>query len=112
MTMLIACLDSDPARQNHVRQIIEKERWDKIFLISDAKGALSGEYIIADSAAPISEIAEKIEKSLRGRITGLEVGINLVCGSGKLHMATLSAVLKLGMGIRLVVATKNGVEII
>ena len=35
---------------------------------------------------------------------------NFVSGMGKEHMALISALLKLGVGIRLMALTKNGIE--
>ena len=49
-------------------------------------------------------------RKLSGRIGFGEVGLNIVSGSGKEHMAVLSAVMKLGVGYRLVAATANGIE--
>ena len=39
-----------------------------------------------------------------------EVGLNFISGTGKEHMALLSAVLKLGIGIRFFALTKDGVK--
>jgi len=38
------------------------------------------------------------------------VALNLVSGNGKEHMAILSALLKLGIGVRLMAVTKDGVR--
>lgn len=112
MTSLIACIDNDAARINHVKQIICSEQWEKVFIVSDKKTDIAGEHILIDEKETISAIAGTISKKLSGRIAGLEVGLNIVCSSGKIHMAVLSALLKLGLGIRLVVATKSGIETI
>jgi hypothetical protein len=45
---------------------------------------------------------------LKDKIKGTEVALNLVSGTGKEHMAILAALLKLGVGIRLVALTKEG----
>ena len=58
---------------------------------------------------PVSELIEDIRKSLDGKIYDLDVALNMVSGTGKEHMAILSALLKLGLGIRLMAVTKNGV---
>ena len=49
-------------------------------------------------------------QKLKEKISGIEVGLNIVSGSGKEHMALISALLKLGIGIRLVALTSNGVK--
>ena len=43
------------------------------------------------------------------KIKDSEVAVNFVSGTGKEHMALLSALLKLGIGIRLLALTKEGV---
>ena len=40
----------------------------------------------------------------------MEVAVNIVSGNGKEHMAIISALLKLGVGIRLMAVTKDGVR--
>ena len=40
----------------------------------------------------------------------METAVNLISGDGKEHMALLSALLKLGVGIRLIALTKEGVK--
>ena len=54
-------------------------------------------------------INRRHKKSLDGKIYDLDVALNMVSGTGKEHMAILSALLKLGLGIRLMAVTKNGV---
>ena len=58
----------------------------------------------------MQDIVKDIHKQLQGKIDDLEVAVNLVSGEGKEHMALLSALMKLGLGIRLIALTKNGVE--
>ena len=56
--------------------------------------------INANDELPV--LIEKIRKGMSGKISGTDVAFNMVSGSGKEHMAVLSALLKLGVGIRLV----------
>ena len=66
-------------------------------------------FVVVDFQKPVSELIEDIRKSLDGKIYDLDVALNMVSGTGKEHMAILSALLKLGLGIRLMAVTKNGV---
>ena len=45
-------------------------------------------------------------------ITDLEIALNIVSGEGREHMAVVSALLSLGLGIRLVALSKEGVRVI
>jgi len=56
------------------------------------------------------ELVEDIKKQLKDKISGTEVALNLVSGTGKEHMAILSAILKLGLGLRFIALTKDGVK--
>ena len=56
------------------------------------------------------ELTKKdIIEQLKDKVEG-EVALNIVSGTGKEHMALLSALLKLGLGIRFIALTKDGVE--
>ena len=43
-------------------------------------------------------------------INGMEVALNFVSGRGKEHMALVSAVLKLGLGVRFIALKPGGIE--
>ena len=55
-------------------------------------------------------LIEKIKNALKGRISGLEIALNLYSGEGKEHMAILAALIQLGIGFRLVIATEQGIK--
>ena len=68
------------------------------------------EIIKLDMSKTISQLTYSVKERLEGKIKDLEVAVNIVAGTGKEHSAIISAVLKLGMGIRLIVLTPNGVK--
>ena len=116
MTDLVACLSFGEKSWVHVERLIEEQEWTKIFLITNANGkknftaSRAIEFIVVDFQKPVFELINEIQKGLKGKITDLEVALNLVSGNGKEHMAILSALLKLGVGIRLMAVTKDGVK--
>ena len=116
MTDLVACLSSGEKSWAHIARLIKEQDWKKVFLITDAYGKKTFkteknvEFVVVDSKKPVFELIEDIRKGLQGRITDLEVALNLVSGTGKEHMAILSALLKLGVGVRLIAVTKDGVR--
>jgi hypothetical protein len=114
MTSLIASLGSEKPTVAHVAELIKREKWEKVYLISESKHseikADNIEYIIISQNAVLSDLAEEIRKKLIGKISDIEAAVNLISGSGKLNMAVLSAVLKLGLGIRLVALTREGIK--
>jgi len=115
MTSLIACLTSDHGAREHVKRVIEQSEWEKVFLIANNSAADSFscskevEFIRIDSNKLLPELSKDIKQGLDGKIKDFEVAVNFISGSGKEHMAMISAVLKLGLGIRLIALTRDGV---
>ena len=116
MTSLIACLSSGKGTWSHVNELINKEDWDQIFLITNDFGVQnfkpekSVNYILINENKLLSDMVEDIKKQLEGKINDLEVAVNIISGNGKEHMAVISAVMKLGLGIRLVALTPDGIK--
>lgn len=116
MTELVACLSSNEKSWGHIEKLIGGQEWSNVFLVASefasknfkAKNKVT--FIVVDFEKPVFELISQIKNSLSGRITDLEVALNLVSGTGKDHMALLSALLKLGVGVRLMAATKEGVK--
>jgi len=117
MTSLITVLSSGKGTWGHVAQVIAKQNWDKIFLITNEFGKENFkvkekpvEYIVIDSNKFLSQLVKDIQTQIKGKIADTEVALNFISGTGKEHMAVLSALLKLGLGIRLVTLTPKGIE--
>ena len=113
MTSLIACLGGEKGTVSHVAEIVKQGEWDKVFLIAESKtdGLFDNvEFILINPNSFLSELIEDIKNKLNGKIADTEVALNIISGSGKQHMAVLSALLKLGVGIRLVALTKQGIK--
>lgn len=116
MSTLIACLSTGKGTWGHVSRLIKENSWDKVFLITNEFGkenftrSENTELIIINQSQGIKELAAEIESKLKNKIKDPEVALNLVSGTGKEHTAILSAVLKLGLGIRLVALTKEGMQ--
>jgi len=116
MTDLIACISSGEKSWAHVERLIKEENWSKVLVITNdfgKKNFKSGkkiEFVVVDFQKPVSQLIEEIRKGLDGKITDFEVALNLVSGNGKEHMAILSALLKLGIGVRLLAVTREGVK--
>lgn len=114
MTELIACLTSGKGTWSDVFRLIDHEAWERVFIITNSFGRERfrprerTELIVIDPRKPAVELSDDIKQSLEGKIKGLEVALNLTSGSGKEHMAILSALLKLGLGIRFVIPGPEG----
>lgn len=116
MTELIACLSTGKGTWGHVNRLISDGTWDKVILITNEYGNENfqkndkTDLICVDLNQGIRELRDEMGEKLKGKIKSSEVGLNVVSGTGKEHMALLSALLRLGVGIRLVALTKDGIE--
>ncbi len=118
MTDLIACLSKQKGAFEHVKRVIEEIEWANVYIFTSEKDISSfrfnksAEIIKLDLNSTISELSEFIGKRLDGKLHDLEVAVNIVAGSGKEHTALISAILKMGFGVRLVALTPDGVKTI
>jgi hypothetical protein len=116
MTELIACLSTGKGTWGHVNRLITDQNWKKVFLITNDYGKENfskddkTELISVNFNQGLRELRDEIYNNLKGKIKSTEIAVNLVSGTGKEHMALVSALLKLGVGIRLIAVTKDGIE--
>ena len=114
MTALIACLGAGKGTWAEVAKIIKAESWDKIILVTNSFGRekfqAGAEFMVIDDFRPAHELTNEIVMQLKGKLAETEVALSLASGSGNVHMALLSALLKLGFGIRLVSVVNDKIE--
>jgi len=111
---LVALLSSDNGTWAQVAGLIRKGDWDNILLIGDdsvSKLEVSQphEFIKVNLNGKITEVKEEILKKLKGKIKGTEVALSIASGSGKEHMAVISSLLSVPVGIRFSVLTRDGI---
>lgn len=108
MTDLVACLSTGKGTWGKVAVLMKSEPWDKIFVVTNQFGKDNFttndkiSFVVVDPNASIEKIKEDIISQLTDKMYGPEVAVNFISGSGKEHMALISALLNLGLGIRLV----------
>ena len=116
MTELVACLSSGKGTWGHVARLIKEGKWDKTFILTNEfgrqnfKAEANVEVLLIDEEKGIKELRDDIYNFLKDKIKGFEVGVNIISGSGKEHLALMSALLKMGVGMRFVALTKDGAE--
>ncbi|MBI2148182.1 hypothetical protein HYU23_00730 [Candidatus Woesearchaeota archaeon] len=116
MTYLVACLSTGKGTWGHVSRLVNDGDWEKIFLITNDFGkenftnTKQAEMIVVDSRVGLEELRDNIKNQLNGKLTGTEVAVNVISGEGKEHMAMMSAILQLGLGMRFLALTKDGIK--
>jgi len=115
---LVALLSSGKGTWGQVAGLIKRGQWEKVFLVctefaaSKVGGfdfAQNAEIISINFDKPILEVIEDIKKKLSDKFSGMEVSVSLASGEGKEHMALISALLNLPVGVKFVALTKDGV---
>ncbi len=114
---LVAFLGEDKENWGQVNGLINRGDWEKIILVKsksseDYEAPKESDIVIVDTSKPLIELKEDIINKLRKKFEGFDVHVSIASGTGKEHMALISALLSLPVGIRLVVFTKNGIEFI
>ncbi len=113
---LLACLTTGKGTWGHVSRLISDKEWDTIYLITNDFGKENftapkkANFVLVDARRGTEELREDIVNQLKGFLKGTEVGVNLVSGTGKEHMALISACLQMGVGVRFFALTKEGVK--
>jgi hypothetical protein len=110
----IALLSSGQGTWAQVSGLIKYGEWDKIILLGDdfAKQFTCDkkfEFIRIDLTKKLKDLRDEFMQKLKGKIDGTEVALSLASGDGKEHMALISGLINLPVGIRFAALTKDGV---
>lgn len=113
MASLVACLGAGQGTWTQVMKVVDSPSWEHVFLVmpnffADKFQNMKKNVTVikVNESDDIPVMTEHIKKALDGKLFA-DVGVNLVSGAGKEHMAVLSALLKMGCGIRLVAFTEK-----
>lgn len=111
---LVALLSSGKGTWGQVSGLVSRGEWEKIILVGDAFAKnfttqKKSEFIQANLSQGLRDLQKELSEKLKGKISGLEVALSIASGSGKEHMALISALLNLPVGIKFTVLTKDGI---
>jgi len=114
---LIALLSYGKGTWGQVSGLCKKGEWEKIILLGPdyAKDfKLEGipfDFIEYNQDKNLVQLKEEFAKKLKDKIKGTEVALSIASGTGKEHMALISALLSMPVGVRFTALTKQGVVI-
>ncbi len=113
MTELIALLSKGEGTWAQVAGIIKQGDWEKIILVgTDFARNFKSEKpasFIEISNTRLIDIRDELKEKLKKEINGLEVALSIASGDGKEHMALISALLSIPVGVRFTALTKDGI---
>lgn len=108
----------DKENLKQINAIINRGTWDKILILKN-KNAESYEFkdkceiLEINSELTLTELKKEIMEKLKPKLgKEFEVALSIASGNGKEHIALISALLGIPVGIRLVAFTKNGIEFV
>jgi|SRR3990167_1187996 len=114
MMELVAFLGTDKENWGQVSALINRGKWDKILIVKNKEvedSPFDCETIKIDSNMPLIELKESLLTKLKDKIGGdFEVALSIASGNGKEHMALISALLSIPVGIKFAAFTKKGIE--
>lgn len=111
---LIALLSSGKGTWGQVAGLVNRGEWDSIILIGSEfaeKFTLEKkhEFIKVDTNQNLKELKDELIKKLKNKVKGTEVALSIASGNGKEHMALISALLNIPVGVRFTALTKDGI---
>jgi phage-related protein len=111
---LVALLSSGQGTWAQVSGLMKYGEWEKIIILGDDfskdfKHEKNFEFIKVDLNKKIKELQQEFKDKLKGKIDGTEVALSIASGDGKEHMALISALINLPVGIRFAALTKEGI---
>ena len=111
---LVALLSSGKVTWAQVSGLMQYGEWDKVILIGDdfAKTFTHDkpfEFVQVDLNQKLKELKGDLSVKLKKKFDGMEVALSLASGDGKEHMALVSALINLPVGVRFAALTKDGV---
>ena len=112
MTDLIACLSTGKGTWLEVSKLMKAAEWAHIYLVAP-KFSMEKfthdkkfEFIEINPDLEPNDIKKAVYEQLKGRLD-IDTAISIASGSGKEHMAVISAAIALGAGVRLVSIKNN-----
>ena len=111
---LIALLSTGKGTWAQVSGLMTHGEWDNIILIGsdfakDFKHDKGFEFIQVNLDKKLKDLKEDFLQKLKGKIDGTEVALSIASGDGKEHMALISALINLPVGIRFAALTREGI---
>lgn len=115
MTDLIAFLSTGKGTWGQVSGLINSDEWDNVYLLTNDFGKEKfkpnekTKLIVLNTDNNEEQMRDEIIKNLKGKLSG-EAGVNFISGSGKEHMALMSALINIGIGFRFVISSQDGIK--
>jgi len=115
---LVAFLGTDTENLGQITALVNKGEWDNVLLLKnkstqDIQTSKPYKSLDIDASIPLLQLKDQMKQALKPHLSNeFEVALSLSSGTGKEHMALISALLSTPVGIKIAAFTKNGIEFI
>lgn len=114
---LVSFIGNDKENWGQTSALMKRGEWDNVIIVKSSKVSdfplvRNAALIEVNTENPLVELKKEIISKIGGKLKDFEVSLSLASGNGKEHMALISALLSIPVGIRLVVFTQKGIEFI
>jgi hypothetical protein len=112
---LVALLSTGKGTWGQVAGLMKQGEWEKVILLGPSYAndfkldEIPFDFIEYDDSKSLTSLKDDLAKRLKEKISGVEVALSIASGSGKEHMAILSALLSIPAGVRFTALTKQGI---
>lgn len=115
---LVALLSTGKGTWGQIAGLVNRGEWEKVILVTDnfftptvnkLDFSKKCEVVSIDFNKKIKENIDELKEKLKNKISGTEVSLSIASGNGKQHMALISALLKLPVGIKFIALVKEGI---
>lgn len=114
---LVALLSTGKGSWNEVNQVIENGEWEKVILIGNefAKKfncSKKADFVLVNLDSDVDLLREEITSKLKSKIEGIEVALSIASGTGKEHIALISALMNVPAGIKFISFSEKGMSVL
>ncbi|OGJ19987.1 hypothetical protein A3K73_03445 [Candidatus Pacearchaeota archaeon RBG_13_36_9] len=110
---LVALLSEGKETWAQASGLIKRGEWDKIIIVGDSSArdfsAGKEHEFVEFSKDNLVKMKKELLEKLKPVVKGTEVALSIASGTGKEHMALISALLSVPVGIRFTALTKEGI---
>lgn len=110
----VALISTGKGSWGQIAGLINRGEWDRVVIIGDEfaskfKTEKNFEFVKVNLNQPISVLKDEFFNKLKDKFSGMEVALSIASGIGKEHMALISALLSIPVGVKFVALTKDGI---
>lgn len=112
----VAFVGEDKETWGQISALLNRLEYESAVLIMNSRAEgfpvpEKAKVVEIDGSMPLIEMKDRLIQKLKPILKGdFEVSLSIASGSGKEHMAVVSALLNIPVGIKLVVYTKEGIQ--